>query len=97
MPRPVVQHHRLRPRACLPAPRVPLAPQEIEAGRLWKDKPAPPIALDYWKLAPSATMHDLILAVRADEACHSHVNHTFAAMKTDDTNPFAVGSGHTAP
>jgi threonyl-tRNA synthetase len=37
-------------------------------------------------------MRDLLLAIRADEACHSHVNHTFAAMKPNETNPFAPGS-----
>lgn len=33
-------------------------------------------------------MRDVILAIRADEACHSHVNHTFGSMRTDETNPF---------
>lgn len=36
-----------------------------------------------------ATMRDLVLAVRADEACHSHVNHTFAGLSQDQENPFA--------
>lgn len=48
--------------------------------------------MDYWKLPEGATMRDLLLAVRADEACHSHVNHTFAGMKADGKNPFAPGS-----
>lgn len=34
----------------------------------------------YWKLGDDANMYDLILAIRADEACHSHVNHTFARI-----------------
>eukprot|EP00798_Chlamydomonas_sp_ICE-L_P000087 gene87-3692_t len=63
--------------------------EEIDAGLLWKDKPAPTIAITYWKLDEDATMRDLVLAVRADEACHSHVNHTFADMKPDDLNPFS--------
>ena len=33
-------------------------------------------------------MRDLILAIRADEANHRDVNHTFAGLKRDDTNPF---------
>ena len=37
-------------------------------------------------------MRDLILNVRADEACHSHVNHTFAAMKSHEDNPFVKGN-----
>ena len=28
--------------------------------------------------------------MRADEACHSHVNHTFATMQKLDKNPFQV-------
>lgn len=40
---------------------------------------APPIpcvdSLDR-RLSEGAKMKDLLLAVRADEACHSHVNHT---------------------
>ena len=37
---------------------------------------------------PDATMRDLILAVRADEAHHRDVNHTFADLAPDQTNPF---------
>ncbi|NDP49367.1 MAG: oxidase [Sulfuriferula multivorans] len=39
---------------------------------------APRIAIDYWKLAPDARLHDLIIAVRADEIHHRDVNHAFA-------------------
>jgi hypothetical protein len=38
-----------------------------------------------------ATMRDLMLVVRADEVCHSHVNHTLKALKPDEPNPFALG------
>lgn len=41
-------------------------------------------------------MRDVVLAVRADEACHSHVNHTFSALKLDQRNPFEPGS-HLVP
>jgi hypothetical protein len=41
---------------------------DIDAGKLWKGKAAPEIAKFYWSLAPNATMRDVILAVRADEA-----------------------------
>ena len=37
-------------------------------------------------------MRDLILAVRADEACHGHVNHTFAGMPMNADNPFSKES-----
>ena len=30
------------------------------------------------------------LAIRRDEANHRDVNHTFASLDTDDTNPFVV-------
>jgi len=56
----------------------------------------PDIARDYWKLGDKATMRDLLLSVRADEACHSHVNHTFAELDEDEKNPFAVGT-HVVP
>ena len=56
----------------------------------------PEIAQDYWKLGEDATMRDLLLAVRADEACHSHVNHTFAEMGRDEKNPFMTGT-HLVP
>ena len=39
---------------------------------------APDIAKNYWKLAADATLRDVILAVRQDEAGHRDVNHRFA-------------------
>jgi threonyl-tRNA synthetase len=39
-----------------------------------------------------STMRDLLLNVRADEACHSHVNHVFSTLKQTDDNPFAKGN-----
>lgn len=42
-------------------------------------------------------MRDLILAVRADEACHSHVNHTFARIPQDGPNPFTDKDSHLVP
>jgi hypothetical protein len=35
---------------------------------------------------------DVLLNVRADEACHQHVNGAFATMGIWDTNPFAPGT-----
>ena len=40
--------------------------------------PAPRFAIDYWKLPPDARLHEIIVAVRADEAGHRDVNHDFA-------------------
>ena len=70
---------------------------EIDAGRLWPDTPVPPVAREYWRLADDATMRDVVLAIRADEACHSHVNHTFSELEPDAPNPFALGAGKEAP
>lgn len=68
--------------------------KEIDAGRLWPDTPAPSIATEYWRLPADATMRDIILAIRADEACHSHVNHALSNIRQDAPNPFKRGS-HT--
>ena len=43
-----------------------------------RNVPAPKIARDYWRLADDATLRDVVLAVRADEAGHRDVNHGFA-------------------
>jgi len=40
--------------------------------------PAPQIARNYWKLPADATLRDVVLAVREDEAGHRDVNHGFA-------------------
>jgi ubiquinol oxidase len=50
---------------------------EVDSGRL-KNVPAPEIAIDYWSLAKDATLRDVIIAVRNDEAGHRDVNHEFA-------------------
>ena len=53
---------------------------------------APDIAKMYWRLGKDAGMRELLLAVRADEACHSHVNHTFSGLGVHEENPFAKGN-----
>jgi ubiquinol oxidase len=55
---------------------------EVDSGRL-ENVPAPEIAIDYWNLAANATLRDVIIAVRNDEAGHRDVNHEFA----DNYNP----------
>jgi ubiquinol oxidase len=52
--------------------------QEIDAGRS-PNVPAPAIARHYWKLPAEATLRDVVLVVRADEAHHRDVNHGFAS------------------
>jgi ubiquinol oxidase len=51
--------------------------KEIDEGRI-QNTPAPKIAIDYWKLSPKATLRDVVIAVRADEANHRDVNHQYA-------------------
>ena len=67
--------------------------QPGSAIHLWNKTPAPEIAIEYWKLANTATMRDVIEVVRADEACHRHVNHTFSNMDEEDLNPFSPMGG----
>ncbi|KAI8825228.1 putative alternative oxidase AlxA [Fimicolochytrium jonesii] len=64
--------------------------KDIESGQLrhWATTPAPEIAREYWQLGDGATLRDMVLAVRADEAEHRDVNHTLASLKPDDKNPF---------
>jgi hypothetical protein len=71
--------------------------EAIDDGRLeaWKTQPAPPIAINYWHMHPDATMRDLILQVRADEASHRDVNHTFSSLRLDQTNPLVHAHAHT--
>ena len=52
--------------------------QELDDGRS-PNVPAPAIARHYWKLPDHATLRDVILVVRADEAHHRDVNHGFAS------------------
>jgi len=54
----------------------------------WVNKPCPEIGIKYWRLKDDATMRDLLLHVRADEAQHRDVNHAFASLIADDPNPF---------
>ncbi len=51
--------------------------KEIDEGRS-ANVPAPEIARHYWKLSEHATLRDVVLVVRADEAHHRDVNHGFA-------------------
>ncbi|KAF3965859.1 hypothetical protein CMV_009995 [Castanea mollissima] len=51
--------------------------KDIDSGAI-ENVPAPAIAIDYWKLPKDATLKDVIIVIRADEAHHRDVNH-FAA------------------
>jgi hypothetical protein len=52
--------------------------KQIDEGKI-KNIPAPDIAIKYWNLHKEATLRDVVLAVRADEAAHRDVNHEFSA------------------
>lgn len=71
--------------------------EAIDDGRLkdWQTETAPEIAIQYWHMKPDATMRDMFLAIRADEASHRDVNHTLANLKPNETNPFVYD--HTQP
>eukprot|EP01006_Ploeotia_vitrea_P060710 TRINITY_DN76415_c0_g1_i1.p1 TRINITY_DN76415_c0_g1~~TRINITY_DN76415_c0_g1_i1.p1 ORF type:complete len:348 (-),score=33.24 TRINITY_DN76415_c0_g1_i1:451-1425(-) len=48
--------------------------QFVDNGKI-KNVAAPPIAKRYWNMPPAATLRDVILVIRADEADHKLVNH----------------------
>ncbi|KAK8964455.1 hypothetical protein KSP40_PGU004962 [Platanthera guangdongensis] len=48
--------------------------KELDDGKI-ENVPAPAIAMDYWRLPPGATLRDVVMVIRADEAHHRDVNH----------------------
>jgi ubiquinol oxidase len=46
--------------------------------------PAPDIARRYWNLPPNASLHDVVVAVRADEMTHRDINHCIANKLTGE-------------
>ena len=52
--------------------------KEIDEGRS-PNVPAPAIARHYWKMADDATLRDVVLLVRADEAHHRDVNYGYSS------------------
>jgi len=51
--------------------------RELDEGRT-ANVPAPAIARHYWNMPADATLRDVVLVIRADEAHHRDVNHGFA-------------------
>ncbi|KAL3619126.1 Aldehyde oxidase 3 [Castilleja foliolosa] len=47
---------------------------DLEKGVV-EDKPAPAIAIDYWRLPADSTLKDVVTVIRADEAHHRDLNH----------------------
>ena len=66
--------------------------KEIDEGRS-RNVPAPEVARRYWNLPDSATLRDVVLVVRADEAHHRDVNHGFA----NELDGFPVDQARVAP
>lgn len=66
--------------------------KEIDEGRS-ANVPAPGIAKRYWNLPEDATLRDVVLVVRADEAHHRDVNHGFA----NELGGLPVDKGRIAP
>ena len=69
---------------------------QIDAGRI-PNVAAPAIARHYWKLPPAATLRDMVLRVRDDEAHHRDVNHRYAdqlAGEREDPRPVALYPEH---
>ncbi len=67
---------------------------EIDAGRQ-ENVAAPQIAIDYWNLPADATLRDVVLVVREDEAGHRDRNHKFADQMDAGEQP--TGSSQSAP
>jgi ubiquinol oxidase len=57
----------------------------IDAGE-HANVPAPEIARTYWSLPANATLRDVVLAVREDEAGHRDVNHGYANELSGNTS-----------
>jgi len=71
--------------------------KEIDEGRS-PNVPAPAIAKQYWKMPNDATLRDVVLLVRADEAHHRDINHGFASKlggRTADPVKAAVYPPHS--
>ena len=66
--------------------------QEIDEGRS-PNIPAPALAKHYWKMSADATLRDVIMIVRADEAHHRDINHGFSSKLAG----LAVTNAHAAP
>ena len=64
--------------------------EEIDAGR-HANVPAPQIAIYYWKLPRDATLRDVVLVVRDDEARHRDRNHGFADVLKRGDQPIGAG------
>lgn len=77
--------------------------QDLDEGHLgdWGSEAAPLIGKEYYQLPENAVVRDVVACIRADEANHRDVNHTFAGLDPEmDMSPFIAkykpGTGKTA-
>lgn len=56
----------------------------------WLRARAPALAASYYGLDPGASMRDVLLRVRADEACNRHIQFVLAGLRPCSHNPFLV-------
>jgi ubiquinol oxidase len=68
---------------------------EIDEGRS-ANVAAPAIAKHYWQMPDDATLRDVVLLVRADEAHHRDVNHGYASMLVGETVDRSLASPYPA-
>ena len=54
----------------------------------WGRQPAPQEAIEYYDMDEEATVYDMIMNIRADEACHRDLNHHFADIPSHDAVDF---------
>ncbi len=72
---------------------------EIDEGRV-PNIAAPQIAIEYWNLPGTATLRDVVLVIRDDEAHHRDVNHCFADIISGlphDLADLAIARPHNPP
>lgn len=69
--------------------------KELDEGRS-PNIPAPSIARHYWKMAEDATLRDVILLVRADEAHHRDINHGRASEFAGEPFDHALAAPYPA-
>ena len=66
--------------------------KEIDNGTI-ENVPAPKVAIEYWRLPLDATLREVVIAVRNDEAGHRDANHNFANNLRNKSN-LSIGFGN---
>ena len=69
--------------------------KDIDSGAI-ENVAAPKIAIDYWGLPSDATLRDVVLVVRADEADHRLLNHHLS-NRFDETKAARAADSSVTP